>query len=56
MNDRSAQRLAMLQEALASGGTLHLRDAAELCGVSEMTIRRDLATQPSPLSLLGGGW
>ncbi len=54
MNDRSAQRLAMLQEALASGGTLHLRDAAELCGVSEMTIRRDLATQPSPLSLLGG--
>ena len=54
MNDRSAQRLAMLQEALASGETLHLRDAAELCGVSEMTIRRDLATQPSPLSLLGG--
>ncbi len=54
MNDRSAQRLAMLQEALVSGGTLHLREAAELCGVSEMTIRRDLSTQPSPISLLGG--
>ncbi|UXZ53323.1 DeoR family transcriptional regulator [Halomonas sp. 7T] len=54
MNDRSAQRLAMLQEALVSGGTLHLREAAELCGVSEMTIRRDLTTQPSPISLLGG--
>ena len=54
MNDRSAQRMAMLQEALASGGTLHLRDAAKLCGVSEMTIRRDLSTQPSPISLLGG--
>jgi DeoR family deoxyribose operon repressor len=54
MNDRSAQRLAMLQEALASGGTLHLRDAAELCGVSEMTIRRDVTTQPSAISLLGG--
>ena len=54
MNDRSAQRMAMLQEALASGGTLHLRDAAELCGVSEMTIRRDLSTQPSAISLLGG--
>jgi len=54
MNDRSAQRMAMLQEALASGGTLHLRDAAKLCGVSEMTIRRDLSTQPSAISLLGG--
>ncbi|MCA1772056.1 MAG: DeoR/GlpR family DNA-binding transcription regulator [Halomonas sp.] len=38
MKDRSALRLATLQEALASGGTLHLRDAAELCGVSEMTV------------------
>lgn len=54
MNDRSTQRLASLQEVLTSGGTLHLREAAELCGVSEMTIRRDLTTQPSPISLLGG--
>lgn len=54
MNGRSAQRLTMLQEALASGGTLHLRDAAILCGVSEMTIRRDLTTQPSAMALLGG--
>lgn len=54
MNGRSAQRLAMLQETLASGGTLHLRDAAILCGVSEMTIRRDLTTQPSAMALLGG--
>lgn len=54
MNDRSTRRLASLQEVLASGGTLHLREAAELCGVSEMTIRRDLTTHPSPISLLGG--
>ena len=54
MNDRSTRRLARLQEALISGGTLHLREAAELCGVSEMTIRRDLMTHPSPISLLGG--
>ncbi|PRY65347.1 DeoR family transcriptional regulator [Vreelandella songnenensis] len=54
MNDRSAQRLELLEEALASGGTLHLRDAAILCGVSEMTIRRDLSTQPSSMTLLGG--
>lgn len=54
MNGRSALRLAKLQEALASGGTLHLRDAAELCDVSEMTIRRDLTTQATAISLLGG--
>ncbi len=53
-NGRSALRLAKLQEALASGGTLHLRDAAELCDVSEMTIRRDLTTQKTAISLLGG--
>lgn len=54
MNERSVRRLARLQEALANGGALHLRDAAELCGVSEMTIRRDLTLQPSAISLLGG--
>ncbi|MBZ5488192.1 DeoR/GlpR transcriptional regulator [Halomonas aquamarina] len=54
MNDRSAQRLDLIEQTLASGGTLHLRDAAILCGVSEMTIRRDLSTQPSALALFGG--
>ena len=54
MNERSAQRLATLEEALTHGGALHLRDAAELCGVSEMTIRRDLAAHPSAIHLLGG--
>lgn len=54
INGRSALRISRLQEALACGGTLHLRDAAELCSVSEMTIRRDLTTQPSAISLLGG--
>lgn len=54
MKDRSALRLATLQETLANGGTLHLRDAAELCGVSEMTIRRDVNAHPHVISLLGG--
>ena len=54
MNGRSAQRLALLQETLSGGGALHLRDAAILCGVSEMTIRRDLTTHPSAMTLLGG--
>lgn len=54
MNGRSALRLAKLEEALTSGGMLHLREAAELCEVSEMTIRRDLTTQATAISLLGG--
>lgn len=54
MNDRSAMRLARLQQALARGGTLHLSDAAHLCGVSEMTIRRDVAASEGAMSLLGG--
>ncbi|WP_447555563.1 DeoR family transcriptional regulator [Vreelandella sp. EE22] len=54
MNDRREERLALLKEALVSEGTLHLRDAATLCGVSEMTVRRDLQTCPQSISLLGG--
>lgn len=54
MNDRSAMRLARLQQALAVSGTLHLREAARLCGVSEMTIRRDLAASDGAMTLLGG--
>ncbi len=54
MNERSARRLARLSDALAGGGSLHLHDAAELCGVSEMTIRRDLAAGDGKLRLMGG--
>lgn len=54
MNGRSAQRLALLQETLSNGGVLHLRDAAIVCGVSEMTIRRDLTTHPTAITLMGG--
>ncbi|NIC06449.1 DeoR/GlpR family DNA-binding transcription regulator [Billgrantia bachuensis] len=54
MNDRSAMRLTRLQQALAVGGTLHLREAARLCGVSEMTIRRDVAASDGAMTLLGG--
>lgn len=54
MNDRSAMRLARLQQALADSGTIHLSDAARLCGVSEMTIRRDVAASEGAMTLLGG--
>lgn len=54
MRGRSAIRLARLQQALASGGTLRLADAARLCGVSEMTIRRDVAASGGIMTFLGG--
>jgi DeoR family transcriptional regulator, deoxyribose operon repressor len=54
MNERTARRLARLAGALARGGSLRLAEAADLCGVSEMTIRRDLATGEGGLLLMGG--
>lgn len=54
MNERSARRLARLYEAMAKGGTLHLKEAARLCGVSEMTIRRDVSASEGAMTFLGG--
>ena len=54
MADRRAGRLAQLTGALERGGVIHLRDAAQLLGVSEMTIRRDIAAVPDAVSYLGG--
>ncbi|WP_043530016.1 DeoR/GlpR family DNA-binding transcription regulator [Litchfieldella xinjiangensis] len=54
MNGRSAMRLSRLQELLARGGTIHLSEAAGLCGVSEMTIRRDVAASEGALVFIGG--
>ncbi len=49
-----AERLKRLEKALQKSGSLRLRDAAALLGVSEMTVRRDLARKTCPLSYLGG--
>ncbi|MGS2742886.1 DeoR/GlpR family DNA-binding transcription regulator [Halomonas sp. LS-001] len=57
MKARGVARLEKLQEILCQQGTLHLREAASLCDVSEMTIRRDLAQQEGgdrEIYLLGG--
>lgn len=54
MNGRSAMRLARLQVALAGGGTIRLAEAARLCGVSEMTIRRDVAASDGAITFFGG--
>ncbi|MEE3215125.1 MAG: DeoR family transcriptional regulator, partial [Pseudomonadota bacterium] len=52
MNQRSVQRQERLLQALAGGGSLRLADAAMLCGVSEMTLRRDVSSKGSPLMLM----
>ncbi len=53
-NETRVQRLQRLRRAVESSGTLHLKDAAELLKVSEMTVRRDLAGPEASLALLGG--
>jgi len=51
---RRTERLGRLREAVADGSMLHLKDAARLLGVSEMTVRRDLAGGDTQLACLGG--
>jgi DeoR family deoxyribose operon repressor len=51
---RRTERLRRLHDALADGSMLRLSDAAARLGVSEMTVRRDLAAARSPLACLGG--
>jgi DeoR family deoxyribose operon repressor len=48
------ERLRVLADALARRNVLRLRDAASLLGVSEMTVRRDIATSPEQFTYLGG--
>jgi DeoR family deoxyribose operon repressor len=47
-------RLERMRTMIASVGPLQLSKMAEQLGVTEMTIRRDLAAPGSPLSCLGG--
>ena len=52
--DARGQRLQRLRRAIAQNGTLHLKDAAQLLNVSEMTVRRDLTSSDATLACLGG--
>ncbi|QKJ85745.1 Transcriptional regulator [Paramixta manurensis] len=54
METRRDERVNKLAQALKRIDKIHLKDAAQLLGVSEMTIRRDLNEQPSSVVLLGG--
>ncbi|PWC36590.1 DeoR family transcriptional regulator [Azospirillum sp. TSO35-2] len=51
---RRADRLNQLHAALETGGYLRLKDAAKLLGVSEMTVRRDIAAANGRFTYLGG--
>ena len=54
MSARNARRIAALVSALTERRVLHLRQAAELLGVSEMTVRRDIAEHPDQFAYFGG--
>ncbi len=54
METRRDERINRLIQALKRSDKIHLKDAATLLGVSEMTIRRDLNSEPGPVVLLGG--
>jgi DeoR family transcriptional regulator, deoxyribose operon repressor len=53
MNARQA-RLQRLTDVLQNGSMFRLKDAAALVNVSEMTVRRDIASKGSGLACLGG--
>ena len=54
METRRDERIGQLIQALKRSDKLHLKEAAALLGVSEMTIRRDLNSESGPVVLLGG--
>ncbi|EEB46615.1 transcriptional regulator, DeoR family [Providencia alcalifaciens DSM 30120] len=54
---KQKERLRRLSECIKRSGRIHLKEAARILEVSEMTIRRDLNADtegPIPMSLLGG--
>ena len=54
MTARKAQRTARLIDLLSQRRVIHLSEAAALLGVSEMTVRRDIATNQGQIAYLGG--
>ncbi|TPN76707.1 DeoR/GlpR transcriptional regulator [Mesorhizobium sp. CU2] len=54
MTVRKAERTARLMHLLSERRVIHLSEAASLLGVSEMTVRRDIATNQDQIAYLGG--
>ncbi|MEN3929875.1 DeoR/GlpR family DNA-binding transcription regulator [Microvirga sp. W0021] len=52
--EKKRKRLQTLAWAVAQKGPVHLKDAARLLDVSEMTVRRDLVDTDADLAYLGG--
>lgn len=52
--DKLNSRVQQLELLLRQMDKIHLREAAEMLNVSEMTIRRDLSAGSGPVQLLGG--
>ena len=52
METRRDERINKLAQALKGTDKIHLKEAAQLLGVSEMTIRRDLNEGPGAVVLL----
>ena len=51
---QKSDRVRALAKALDDHGVIHLREAVALLGVSEMTVRRDVAANPELFTYLGG--
>ena len=54
MTIRNRERLERLDRLLHEKGVLHLKEAARLLDVSEMTIRRDISKETDRFAYLGG--
>lgn len=54
METQPQKRVNALIEQLKTTDKIHLKQAAQMLAVSEMTIRRDLSNQSSCLAVLGG--
>lgn len=54
MDKKTQSRIQKLEFLLKQMDKIHLRDAADILNVSEMTIRRDLNTHTGSILLLGG--
>ncbi|NUF48943.1 DNA-binding transcriptional repressor DeoR [Gilliamella sp. ESL0250] len=54
METQSQKRINDLIQILKKTDKIHLKEAAKLLAVSEMTIRRDLSNIPTSLTVLGG--
>lgn len=54
MEKKQTSRVQKLEFLLKQTDKIHLRDAAQMLDVSEMTLRRDLSSDSGNVVLLGG--